>query len=127
MFPFAGFPYTLTNAANQSKDKLRDLTPTKGRKNTNFHLPTSLIKLLTKWRNEQAQELLKIGIKQNSEQFLFTYTDREGNINVPVHMDYLNYRINSVKRQHSHLVHTTPHKLRHTFSTLTYESDGTDF
>ncbi|WP_258379237.1 tyrosine-type recombinase/integrase [Enterococcus plantarum] len=60
-------------------------------------------------------------MKQTSDQFLFTYTDRKGNINVPVHIDYLNYRINSVKRRHQHLAHATPHKLRHTFSTLAYE------
>ena len=109
----------------QSKDKQGNLTPTKGRKNTKFHLPTSLIELLAKWKNEQAQELLKIGINQHAEQFLFTFTDRKGNINVPVHMDYLNYRINSVERRHNHLVHTTPHKLRHTFSTLAYEGGAT--
>lgn len=109
----------------QSKDKQGNLTPTKGRKNTKFHLPAPLIELLAKWKIEQAQELLKIGINQNSEQFLFTFTDRKGNINVPVHMDYLNYRINSVERQHNHLVHTTPHKLRHTFSTLAYEGGAT--
>lgn len=109
----------------QSKDKQGNLTPTKGRKNTKFHLPTSLIELLAKWKNEQAQELLKIGINQHAEQFLFTFTDRKGNINVPVHMDYLNYRINSVERRHNELVHTTPHKLRHTFSTLAYEGGAT--
>ncbi|EKB7628423.1 tyrosine-type recombinase/integrase [Enterococcus faecalis] len=109
----------------QSKDKQGNLTPTKGRKNTKFHLPTSLIELLAKWKNEQAQELLKIGINQHAEQFLFTFTDRKGNINVPVHMDYLNYRINSVERRHNHLVHATPHKLRHTFSTLAYEGGAT--
>ncbi|MEN2297146.1 tyrosine-type recombinase/integrase, partial [Enterococcus faecalis] len=58
----------------QSRDKQGNLTPTKGRKNTKFHLPAPLIELLTKWKNEQAQELLEIGIKQNSEQFLFSYT-----------------------------------------------------
>lgn len=105
----------------QSKDKIGNLTATKGRKNTKFHLPTALIELLTRWKKEQAKELLKVGIKQTSDQFLFTYTDRKGNINVPVHIDYLNYRINSVKRRHQHLAHATPHKLRHTFSTLAYE------
>lgn len=40
-------------------------------------------------------------------------------------MDYLNYRINSVKCRHSHLVYTTPHKLRHLFSTLAYEGVAT--
>ena len=38
-----------------------------------------------------------------------------------MHTDYLNYRNNFVERRHNHLAHTTPHKLRHTFSTLAYE------
>lgn len=78
-----------------------------------------------KWKKEQAQELLQLGIKQNAEQFLFTYIDRKGNVNVPVHIDYLNYRINSVKRRHKHLLNTSSHKLRHTFSTLAYEGGAT--
>ena len=78
-----------------------------------------------KWKKEQAQELLQLGIKQNAEQFLFTYIDRKGNVNVPVHIDYLNYRINSVKRRHKHLINTSSHKLRHTFSTLAYEGGAT--
>ena len=43
----------------------------------------------------------------------------------PVHIDYLNYRINSVKRRHKHLINTSSHKLRHTFSTLAYEGGAT--
>lgn len=105
----------------QNKTKDGKITATKGRKNTKFQLPVSLVNLLSKWKKEQAKELLKVGIKQTEEQFLFTYTNSKGEINVPVHIDYLNYRINSVKNRHKELSHATPHKLRHTFSTLAYE------
>lgn len=105
----------------QNKTKDGKITATKGRKNTKFQLPVSLVNLLSKWKKEQAKELLKVGIKQTEEQFLFTYTNSKGDINVPVHIDYLNYRVNAVKRRHKELSHVTPHKLRHTFSTLAYE------
>ncbi|MBO0420625.1 tyrosine-type recombinase/integrase [Vagococcus fluvialis] len=36
-------------------------------------------------------------------------------------IDYLNYRINSIRRRHPELVKLNPHKLRHTFSTLARE------
>ena len=105
----------------QNKDKKGNIVPTKGKKNTLFKLPIILIELLSKWKKIQAQELLQIGVKQNSEQFLFTYTDSKGNVNQLVHIDYLNYRLKSVERRHPELTHATPHKLRHTFSTLAYE------
>lgn len=105
----------------QNKTKDGKLTATKGRKNTKFQLPASLVNLLLKWKEEQAKELFKIGIKQTEEQFLFTFTNSKGEINVPVHIDYLNHRINGVKKRHKELSHASPHKLRHTFSTLAYE------
>ena len=52
------------------------------------------------------------------EQFVFTYIDTRGNINKPLHADYLNNKIKSVKRRHPTLAHATPHKLRHTGATL---------
>lgn len=64
------------------------------------------------------KELAKVKIKQNRDQFLFTFIDRQGNINQRVHTDYLNYRIKSIKRRHPNLAHCTPHKLRHTTATL---------
>lgn len=84
----------------QSKTKDGNITATRGRKNTKFQLPITLVNLLSKWKKEQAKESLKIGIKQTEEQFLFTYADQKRNLKVPVHIDYLNYRINSVKRRH---------------------------
>ncbi len=60
----------------------------------------------------------QLGIKRYAEQFLFTYIDRQENMSLSVHIDYLNYRIKSVKRRHKHLINTSSQKLRHTFSTL---------
>lgn len=46
-------------------------------------------------------------------------------MNLPVHIDYLNYRLNSIRRRHPELVKTNPHKLRHTYSTLAREGGAT--
>lgn len=105
----------------QNLSKTKELKSTKGQKKTKIILSEFLIQLLKKWKLQQANELKKIGIKQDSEQFLFTYSDRLGNINVPLHIDYLNYRLNSIYRRNPFLVKASPHKLRHTFSTLARE------
>ena len=42
----------------------------------------------------------------------------KGNVNSPLHSDYLNNKMNSIKRRHPELAHATPHKLRHTGATL---------
>ena len=42
----------------------------------------------------------------------------KGNVNSPLHSDYLNNKMKSVKRRHPELKHATPHKLRHTGATL---------
>lgn len=52
------------------------------------------------------------------EQFVFTYIDTRGNINKPLHADYLNYRMKSVRNRHPELAPASPHKLRHTGATL---------
>lgn len=52
------------------------------------------------------------------KQFVFTYIDTRGNINKPLHADYLNNKMKSVKRRHPTLAHATPHKLRLTGATL---------
>lgn len=46
---------------------------------------------------------------QTPEQYLFTYIDTKGNVNKPVHIDYLNYKMRSVENRHK-LRHATPHK-----------------
>lgn len=109
----------------QSKDKFGNLKSTKGRKATKFKIPAFLIELLKEWKQKQKEELLQLGIKQTKEQFLFTYANRSGEVNIPVHVDYLNYRLKSIRRRHEELVQTNPHKLRHTFSTLAREGGAT--
>ena len=63
-------------------------------------------------------ELAKFNIIQFDEQYVFTYIDTKGNVNSPLHADYLNNKMKSVERRHPRLKHTTPHKLRHTGATL---------
>jgi integrase len=109
----------------QSRDKLGNLKSTKGRKSTKFKISTQMLTLLKEWKNKQKEELLQIGIRQSKEQFLFTYANRSGELNVPVHVDYLNYRLKSIRRRHPELVRANPHKLRHTFSTLAREGGAT--
>ena len=63
-------------------------------------------------------KLAKFGIIQSDEQYVFTYIDMKGNVNSPLHSDYLNNKMKSVKRRHPELKHATPHELRHTGETL---------
>lgn len=103
-------------------DKFGNEKNTKGNKTTVFHIPIELKELLLEWKNQQQSELAQFGIKQSDEQLVFTYIDRKGNINQPLHTDYLNYRMKSIERRHKHLAHATPHKLRHTGATLARQS-----
>ena len=64
------------------------------------------------------KELKKFGLRQTNNQFVFTYNDRKNNINTVLHIDYLNYRMNSIRRRHPELAPAYPHKLRHTGATL---------
>ena len=52
------------------------------------------------------------------EQFVFTYIDTRGNINKPLHADYLNNKMKSIRKRHKELAPATPHKLRLTGATL---------
>ena len=52
------------------------------------------------------------------EQLVFTYIDTKGNINKPLHADYLNNKMKTIRKRYPELVHATPHKLRHTGATL---------
>lgn len=52
------------------------------------------------------------------EQLVFTYIDTKGNINKPLHADYLNNKMKSIRKRHKELAHATPHKLGHTGATL---------
>lgn len=64
------------------------------------------------------QLLLLALLSQILKQFVFTYNDRTNNINLPLHTDYLNYRMKSVRKRHPELAPASPHKLRHTGATL---------
>ncbi|WP_321388412.1 site-specific integrase [uncultured Enterococcus sp.] len=101
-----------------SLDKRQVLKSTKSGKNTIIKVSNDVIKLLRNWKSSQSDELALFNIKQSPEQFLFTYCKPSGEINCPVHIDYLNHRIKALKRRHEHLEQLTPHKLRHTFATL---------
>lgn len=105
----------------QNLSKVGKLKSTKGKKNTKIAIPKFLIELLKEWKEYQKTELKQIDINQTKEQFLFTYVNGKGEINVPVHIDYLNYQLNSIRRRNPELVKLNPHKLRHTYSTLARE------
>ncbi|HFI0667716.1 TPA: tyrosine-type recombinase/integrase [Streptococcus suis] len=102
----------------QALDKYKNPKSTKGNKKTTFRIPAELIDLLQSWKKQQKVELAKFGIIQTDEQYVFTYIDMKGNVNSPLHADYLNNKMKSVKRRHKELTHATPHKLRHTGATL---------
>lgn len=102
----------------QALDKYKHPKSTKGNKKTTFQIPVELADLLQSWKKQQKNELAKFGIVQSDEQYVFTYIDMKGNVNSPLHSDYLNNKMKSVKRRHKELTHATPHKLRHTGATL---------
>lgn len=83
-----------------------------------FSISNDLLQLLTSWKKQQKTELAKFGIIQSDEQYVFTYIDMKGNVNNPLHSDYLNNKMKSVKRRHPELKHASPYKLRHTGATL---------
>ncbi|HHG7447138.1 TPA: tyrosine-type recombinase/integrase [Streptococcus pneumoniae] len=83
-----------------------------------FSISNDLLQLLISWEKQQRYELAKFGILSNPEQFVFTYIDTKENINKPLHADYLNNKMKSIRKRHKELIHATPHKLRHTGATL---------
>lgn len=102
-------------------DKYGEEKDTKGHKLSKMELPADILAMLLEWKELQKEELEDIGVEQNDEQLIFTYTNFRGGLNQPLHSDYLNYRINSIHHRHPELAHLHPHKLRHTFSTLAHE------
>ncbi|HEL1616318.1 TPA: tyrosine-type recombinase/integrase [Streptococcus suis] len=102
----------------QALDRYGEVKSTKGNKKTIFLISNDLIQLLSSWKEQQKYELARFGILTNPEQFVFTYIDTKGNINKPLHADYLNNKMKSIKKRHPELTHATPHKLRHTGATL---------
>ncbi|HEL1969966.1 TPA: tyrosine-type recombinase/integrase [Streptococcus suis] len=99
-------------------DKYKNVKSTKGNKKTIFSIPHYLVTLLSQWKIQQKQEFAQFDIMQTPDQLVFTYIDTKGNVNSPLHVDYLNNKMNSVRRCHPRLKHATPHKLRHTGATL---------
>lgn len=53
--------------------------------------------------------LAQFNIMQTPEQYLFTHIDTKGDVNKPVHIDYLNNKMRSVENRHK-LRHATLHK-----------------
>ena len=102
----------------QALDRFGNVKSTKGNKKTLFKAPTELMEFLANWKVRQQEELKLFGLRQTQKQFVFTYNDRTNNINLPLHIDYLNYRMKSVRRRHPELAPASPHKLRHTGATL---------
>ena len=102
----------------QALDRFGNVKSTKGNKKTLFKAPTELMELLVNWKVKQQEELKLFGLKQTQKQFVFTYNNRTNNINLPLHTDYLNYRMKSVRQRHPELAPASPHKLRHTGATL---------
>ena len=102
----------------QALDRFGNVKSTKGNKKTTFKAPTELLEILEKWKIKQQEELKLFGLRQTQKQFVFTYNDRTNNINLPLHTDYLNYRMKSVRKRHPELAPASPHKLRHTGATL---------
>lgn len=90
-------------------DKYKNLKSTKGNKKTIFSIPCYLVTLLSQWKIQQKQELAQFDIMQTPDQLVFTYIDTKGNVNSPLHVDYLNNKMNSVRRRHPRLKHATPH------------------
>lgn len=95
-----------------------DPSNTKGHKQSIMPLPKEILPLILDWKELQAQQLDEIGIEQTPEQFVFTYTNSKGSMNMPLYSDYLNNKLKTVRRHYPELVYLHPHKLRHTFSTL---------
>lgn len=102
----------------QALDRFGNVKATKGEKKTSFIVSKLLMTILEKWKEEQKIILKRYKIRQTNKQFVFTYEDRKGRVNQRLHIDYLNYRMNSVERRHPELTHATPHMLRHTGASL---------
>ncbi|WP_311901377.1 tyrosine-type recombinase/integrase [Enterococcus devriesei] len=102
----------------QALDRYGNVKGTKSNKKSVMMISLPLKRILLDWKKYQKKELFQFGIKQNGDQFLFTYTNRKGEINQRLHTDYLNRRMQVIQNRHPELTKCTPHKLRHTSATL---------
>ena len=62
-------------------------------------LNESTVALLTEWRATQEIMLEQLEIERTLGQFLFTYTNRFGEVNLPLHSNWLNYPLNQVTQK----------------------------
>ncbi len=102
-------------------DKFANVKVTKGNKETIFNIPEELVTILNLWKEQQKIELQPFGIKQDDNQFVFTYINTTGDVNARLHIDYLNNKMKSIQKRNK-LIHATPHMLRHTGATLAKQS-----
>ena len=86
--------------------------------NLNIHKNNPQLLLLSLLSQSLKQETRSKQLARHTKQFVFTYIDTRGNINKPLHADYLNNKMKSIRKRHKELAHATPHKLRHTGATL---------
>lgn len=105
-----------------SLDEHGELQSTKGNKKTKFQISTALSSLLRSWKTAQKKELSSIGVVFSPKQFVFTYTNSKGEMNLPVHPFYLNSRLKSIYKRHPGLRKTHPHALRHTVASVLSEA-----
>ena len=54
---------------------------------------------------------------------LFYIHQHKRNFNKPLHSDYLNNKMKSIRKHHPALAHATPHKLRHTGAALPKQAE----
>ncbi|WP_082232232.1 site-specific integrase [Paucilactobacillus hokkaidonensis] len=108
-----------------SLDRDENLQSTKENKKTRFQITPELAQKLQIWKDYQNRELDQFDIEQNDDQLVFTFTNSKGEINQPVIPEYLNNRLNTIKKHHPELAKTHPHALRHTFATLAKEGGAT--
>lgn len=74
----------------------------------------SVIDLLATWKKSQFKELQQVNIFPTDDQFIFTYTTQKGELNPPLHTDYLNNKFDAFSKK-SGLLKITPHGLQHIF------------
>ena len=98
----------------QALINIRSLSLLKDRKENNFCYSSRTNCSLISMENSTKIRISKIWcIIQTPEQYVFTYIDTKGNVNSPLHADYLNNKMKSVERRHK-ILGMPPHMLRHT-------------
>lgn len=113
---------------DSSLDRHQQYSDTKEHKATQIRLPKDLTNLLVQWKTVQFKNFSALGITINYEnQAVFTSKrlNKETNkleYNQLPGSNYLNYRLNVTMKRHPDLPYLYPHKLRHTFATLSRQN-----